>query len=118
MIFKEFNPNKHDTRKVAELIYSVDYRTNLKVFRSKERAVLAIETLLLSEKNNYNEKKSEDYIIDLNHHNNQKNIANINNDQKYNANNNSIKKQIIIISLIIIINIMIEKTIKISTIKV
>lgn len=92
MIFKEFNPNKHDTRKVAELIYSVDYRTNLKVFKSKERAVLAIETLLLSEKNNYNEKKSEDYIIDLNHHNNQKNIANINNDQKYNANNNSIKK--------------------------
>ena len=92
MIFKEFNPNKHDTRKVAELIYSVDYRTNLKVFRSKERAVLAIETLLLSEKNNYNEKKSEDYIIDLNHHNNQKNIANITNDQKYNANNNSIKK--------------------------
>lgn len=94
MIFKEFNPNKHDTRKVAELIYSVDYRTNLKVFRSKERAVLAIETLLLSEKNNYNEKKSEDYIIDLNHHN-QKNIANITNitnDQKYNANNNSIKK--------------------------
>lgn len=92
MIFKEFNPNKHDTRKVAELIYSVDYRTNLKVFKSKERAVLAIETLLLSGKNNYNEKKSEDYIIDLNHHNNQKNIANINNDQKYNANNNSIKK--------------------------
>lgn len=92
MIFKEFNPNKHDIRKVAELIYSVDYRTNLKVFKSKERAVLAIETLLLSGKNNYNEKKSEDYIIDLNHHNNQKNIANINNDQKYNANNNSIKK--------------------------
>ncbi|WP_225369327.1 hypothetical protein [Methanobrevibacter arboriphilus] len=91
MIFKEFNPNKHDTRKVAELIYSVDYRTNLKVFRSKERAVLAIETLLLSGKNNYNEKSSEDYIIDLNHHN-QKNNTNITNNQTYNTNSKSIKK--------------------------
>jgi ribosomal protein S18 acetylase RimI-like enzyme len=93
LIFKEFNPNKHDTRKVAELIYSVDYRTNFKVFKSKERAVLAIETLLSSGKNNYNEKSSEDYIIDLNHHNNQKNITNnIINNQKYNTNSKSIKK--------------------------
>ncbi|MEA4956508.1 hypothetical protein SDC9_07640 [bioreactor metagenome] len=57
MIFKEFNPNEHDCRKIAELIYSVDYRTYIKVFDSKDNAVLAIEKLLYAEKDSFDMDK-------------------------------------------------------------
>ena len=47
MIFREFDPKIHDVYKVAELIYDVDYRTFVHVFKSKEEGVEAIKNRLL-----------------------------------------------------------------------
>lgn len=49
MIFEEFDSNKHDPHKVAKLIFSVDIRTYSKLFKTDEKAILAIEKLLLLE---------------------------------------------------------------------
>ena len=56
MIFEEFNPNIHDHHKVAELMYSVDFRTYLEVFKTKENAIIAFEDLLLIEEEHKNSK--------------------------------------------------------------
>ena len=53
MIFKEFNPKKDDCHKIAKLIYSVDQKTFLKVFKSKNNAISAIENLLLAGKEDF-----------------------------------------------------------------
>ncbi|MBZ9570160.1 GNAT family N-acetyltransferase [Methanobrevibacter sp. TMH8] len=47
MIFEEFNPKIHNYHKVAEFIYSVDFRTYDEVFKTKENAISSIEDLLL-----------------------------------------------------------------------
>lgn len=49
MIFEEFDPKIHDYHKVAEFIYSVDFRTYSEVFKTRENAIEAIEDLLLVE---------------------------------------------------------------------
>ena len=48
MIFRDFNPEIHDVYKVAELIYDVDFRTFVNVFKSKEEGVEAIKNRLIS----------------------------------------------------------------------
>jgi ribosomal protein S18 acetylase RimI-like enzyme len=64
LIFEEFNPNKHDYHKVAELMYSVDFRTYLEVFKTKEKGILAIEDLLLIEgREALNQINSKMYLI-------------------------------------------------------
>ncbi len=42
LIFRDFDPEIHDIKVVAELIYDVDYRTFKHVFKSKEEGVLAL----------------------------------------------------------------------------
>ena len=49
MIFEEFDPNVHDCNKVAELMYSVDFRTYLDIFKTKENAIMVFKDLLLAE---------------------------------------------------------------------
>ncbi len=49
MIYETFNPLKHDTKKVAKLIYDVDFRTFDMLFKSSEKAVLTIEKHLKKE---------------------------------------------------------------------
>lgn len=48
MIFEEFNPNIHNSRQVAELVFDVDMRVFRRIFRSKEDAINAIEKKLLA----------------------------------------------------------------------
>ena len=48
LIFRDFNPEIHDVYKVAELIYDVDYRTFVQVFKTKEEGVEAIKNRLIS----------------------------------------------------------------------
>jgi len=62
LIFKEFNPNVHDYHKVAELMYSVDFRTYLEVFKTKEKAISAIKELLLIESEETINSKNQDNI--------------------------------------------------------
>ena len=59
MIFEEFNPKIHDYHKVAELMYSVDFRTYLEVFKTKENAIVAIKDLLLVESEEIANKNQE-----------------------------------------------------------
>jgi len=56
LIFEEFNPKIHDYHKVAEFIYSVDFRTYDEVFKTKEKAIEAIEELLLVEGEDFNDE--------------------------------------------------------------
>ncbi|WP_295722426.1 N-acetyltransferase [uncultured Methanobrevibacter sp.] len=49
MIFEDFDPNVHDTRQVAELVFDVDLRIFRRVFKSKENAISAIEKKLFAE---------------------------------------------------------------------
>lgn len=49
MEYENFNPEIHDTKKVASLIYDVDFRTFDRLFKSKEDAVKAIEKDLIKE---------------------------------------------------------------------
>lgn len=49
LIFRDFDPEIHDVYKVAELIYDVDYRTFVHVFKSKEEGVEAIKNRLTFE---------------------------------------------------------------------
>ena len=65
MIFEEFDPNIHDYHKVAGLMYSVDFRTYLEVFNTKENAILAFEDLLLIEEDHkkQNQTNFKMYII-------------------------------------------------------
>lgn len=58
MIFKEFNPNEDDCHKVAKLVYSVDQKTYLKIFKSEDSAISVIEKLLLAGKKNFTPKKT------------------------------------------------------------
>ena len=46
MEYQTFNPNVHDSRKIAELIYDVDFRTFDYLFSTKQKAILAIERSL------------------------------------------------------------------------
>lgn len=46
MDYQTFNPDIHDSRKVASLIYDVDYRTFDHLFTSRDKAVSAIEKSL------------------------------------------------------------------------
>lgn len=41
--YENFNPQIHDTRKVAKLVYDVDYRTFDLLFKTPEKAVSTIE---------------------------------------------------------------------------
>ena len=43
MIYENFNPKIHNTRKVAELVYDVDFRTFDLLFKDKENAISTIE---------------------------------------------------------------------------
>ncbi|MDR2966986.1 MAG: GNAT family N-acetyltransferase [Methanobacteriaceae archaeon] len=63
MIFEEFDLNKHNSHKVAKLIFSVDSKTYSKVFKRNEKAISAIEKLLLAE-NDFNINKK--YNIEKN----------------------------------------------------
>lgn len=69
MIFEEFNPKIHDYHKVAEFIYSVDFRTYDEVFKTKENAIISIEDLLLIEEedieynNDINRSNSKLYVV-------------------------------------------------------
>ncbi len=47
MIVRDLNPELHDLRRVAELIYDVDYRTFDYLFKSKEAGVDAITNRLI-----------------------------------------------------------------------
>lgn len=47
MIIRDLNPKLHDLRRVAELIYDVDYRTFDYLFKSKEAGVDAITNRLI-----------------------------------------------------------------------
>lgn len=47
MIVRDLNPKLHDLRRVAELIYDVDYRTFDYLFKSKEAGVDAITNRLI-----------------------------------------------------------------------
>ena len=49
MEYVTFDPEVHDTRQVAALIYDVDFRTFDKLFKSKDKAVDAIEKDLRKE---------------------------------------------------------------------
>jgi ribosomal protein S18 acetylase RimI-like enzyme len=53
LIFKEFDPNEDDCHNVAKLVYSIDQKTYLDVFRSEDNAISAIEKLLLAGKDNF-----------------------------------------------------------------
>ena len=47
MIVRDLDPELHDLRRVAELIYDVDYRTFDYLFKSKESGVDAITNRLI-----------------------------------------------------------------------
>ena len=49
MIYETFNPSKHDTKKVAKLIYDVDFRTFDMLFKSSDKAISTIEKQLKKE---------------------------------------------------------------------
>ena len=63
MIYETFNPEIHDVRHVARLVYDVDYRTFDMFFKSDEQAIDAISKHLLKKKLNKNFK----VILDDNH---------------------------------------------------
>jgi len=66
MIFEEFDFNKHDYHKIAKLIFSVDSRTYSKIFKTRKKAILAIEKLLLLENEiNTNKKPNNRKNIQL-----------------------------------------------------
>jgi len=49
MIFEDFNPKIHDTFKIANLMYDVDFRTYDIFFKTKNKAILVIKKGLDSE---------------------------------------------------------------------
>ncbi len=49
MIYETFDPLKHDTKKVAKLIYDVDFRTFDMLFKTDDKAILTIEKQLKKE---------------------------------------------------------------------
>ena len=49
MIYETFNTSKHDSRKVAKLIYDVDFRTFDLLFKSSDKAISTIEKQLKKE---------------------------------------------------------------------
>lgn len=49
MEYQRFNPDIHDSRQVATLIYDVDFRTFDRLFRSSDAAISAIEKTLKDE---------------------------------------------------------------------
>ena len=63
MIYETFDPEIHDVRHVARLVYDVDYRTFDMFFKSDEQAIDAISKHLLRKKLNKNFK----VILDDNH---------------------------------------------------
>lgn len=63
MIYETFNPEIHDVRHVARLVYDVDYRTFDMFFKSDKHAIDAISKHLLKKKLNKNFK----VILDDNH---------------------------------------------------
>ncbi|MBQ6629105.1 MAG: GNAT family N-acetyltransferase [Methanobrevibacter sp.] len=63
MIYETFNPEIHDVRHVARLVYDVDYRTFDMFFKSDEHAIDAISKHLLKKKSN----KYFKVILDDNH---------------------------------------------------
>ncbi len=63
MIYETFNPEIHDVRHVARLVYDVDYRTFDMFFKSDEQAIDAISKHLLKKKSN----KYFKVILDDNH---------------------------------------------------
>ena len=63
MIYETFNPEIHDVRHVARLVYDVDYRTFDMFFKSDEQAIDAISKHLLKKKPN----KYFKVILDDNH---------------------------------------------------
>ena len=63
MIYETFNPEIHDVRHVARLVYDVDYRTFDMFFKSDKQAIDAISKHLLKKKLNKNFK----VILDDNH---------------------------------------------------
>lgn len=56
MIYETFNPIKHDVRKVAKLIYDVDFRTFDMLFKDSNNAISAIEKQLKKE-NSFDDTK-------------------------------------------------------------
>ncbi|WP_295722319.1 GNAT family N-acetyltransferase [uncultured Methanobrevibacter sp.] len=49
MKYMNFNPQIHDVKKIATLKYNVDFRTYNKFYKSKEKAIKAIEKTLKEE---------------------------------------------------------------------
>ena len=49
MIYETFDASKHDTRKVAKLIYDVDFRTFDLLFKNSDKAISTIEKQLKKE---------------------------------------------------------------------
>lgn len=60
MIFRDFDPSIHDIKKVATLIYDVDFRTFDSLFKTKEDGVLAIENRLIKEALLHEEEDKEE----------------------------------------------------------
>ena len=54
MIFEKFNPEKHDSFKVANLIYDVDFRTFDMFFKDSNQAVKAIHKYLIKDESDDN----------------------------------------------------------------
>ncbi|KZX10240.1 GNAT family N-acetyltransferase [Methanobrevibacter filiformis] len=71
MILEEFNLNKHDDFKLAELIFSVDYSTFLRLFKSRDLAISAIKRRLIV----------QNTIINRNSRNSSKTLVLIDNEQ-------------------------------------
>ncbi|MBR5954159.1 MAG: GNAT family N-acetyltransferase, partial [Methanobrevibacter sp.] len=46
MDYQTFDPEIHDSYKIANLMYEVDFRTFDRLFKSKDKAILAIEKSL------------------------------------------------------------------------
>lgn len=62
MILKKFNPDIHSSFKLAELMYSVDEKTYLKLFKSKKIAISSLKKLIKAEnKENINIDSNTQY---------------------------------------------------------
>ncbi|MDR0912067.1 MAG: GNAT family N-acetyltransferase [Methanobrevibacter sp.] len=87
MILEEFNEKKHDLNKIAEMIFLVDEETFLKVFKDKDKAILAIKEKIIIENkviNQHSQSNTIRYIL-LDGNNDKNKDTKINKDNDKNA---------------------------------
>lgn len=64
LIIETLDIEKHDLKRVSELIYSTDSDFNLKVFKQKEKAIRAIEKMLILRNNGeMNDESMVEYVL-------------------------------------------------------